>query len=605
MWTRVCLPRRGCGPLTGNVRCLRRSTCLGGILHRVYFSTTPLRFSVGEDVLADENTDLLKHLERRGMVHTLTSRGIRGHLNKSACSVYSGVDPSAASLHVGNLLPLLTLAHFARWGHRPIVLVGGATGSIGDPSGRSTERNALDQETLRTNISGITAQLRRIFRNLEEYYAGIDGSTPGGEGSRTASTETGEEQGTQLGMRAILLNNYEWTSGLTLLDFLSTVGRQARMTTMLNRESVASRLNADQEKGKDAKSSSTGMSFTEFSYQLLQANDFAYLHKTHSCSMQIGGSDQLGNIMAGIDLIRRTSPDFREQPAYGLTTPLLTTSTGEKFGKSAGNAVWLDPEMTSDLDFYQFFLRTTDEDIERYLLTLTLLPLEQIRNVVRECKISRPARKARKAQRLLAVHLTTLIRGNEAAQKCESITEALYQAQIAATPKVEPPKKLGARTQAVHDDDSLQNLDLSLLEAEPGLVVPLSWTEIIKTHDLPKLLIQLFHVKSRTEAKRLLLNGAVYLNNRKIPANDVRNIVDVLVTERHLLTSLPPPSQDAPQEKQDKTLDEEATSEDESSAEVETGKSARKVFDPSVGPPRYFVLKLGRSGPQKIVKVLP
>lgn len=249
--------------------------------------------------------DVVGELETRGLVHTLTSRALRTHLS-SPRTVYSGVDPSARSLHVGNLLPLLALAHFARYGHRPIVLVGGATGSIGDPSGRSSERNALDPDTLTANVAAIQTQLKTFFANVAQL------------------------SGKEVGVR--MMNNYTWMSGVSMLDFLGEVGRHARLTQMLARDSVASRMEGE------------GMSYTEFSYQLLQAYDFAHLHRSSGCTVQLGGSDQLGNISAGIDLIRRRmgAKAMRDEPAYGLTLPLLTTASGEKFGKSAGNAVWLD-----------------------------------------------------------------------------------------------------------------------------------------------------------------------------------------------------------------------------------------------------------------------
>ncbi|GAC71236.1 tyrosyl-trna synthetase [Moesziomyces antarcticus T-34] len=392
--------------------------------------------------------DVVGELETRGLVHTLTSRALRTHLS-SPRTVYSGVDPSARSLHVGNLLPLLALAHFARYGHRPIVLVGGATGSIGDPSGRSSERNALDPDTLSANVAAIQTQLKTFFANVAQL------------------------SGKEVGVR--MLNNYTWMSGVSMLDFLGEVGRHARLTQMLARESVASRMEGE------------GMSYTEFSYQLLQAYDFAHLHRTSGCTVQLGGSDQLGNISAGIDLIRRRmgAKAMRDEPAYGLTLPLLTTASGEKFGKSAGNAVWLDAELTSHLDFFQFFLRTPDADVPRYLNALTLLSSEEIGAVLEEYDADRSKRTA---QRVLADHMTRLIRGAQAAKTASTLT-----AILAATP-----------------DDVPQLLSQLDLHSAASMVVRLQHEQPM---ELTRIAAQTGLVKSRAEAKRLLNARGLYVNN--------------------------------------------------------------------------------------------
>ncbi len=392
--------------------------------------------------------DVVGELETRGLVHTLTSRALRTHLS-SPRTVYSGVDPSARSLHVGNLLPLLALAHFARCGHTPIVLVGGATGSIGDPSGRSTERNALDPDTLTANVAAIQSQLQMFFANV--------------------ATFSGKEVGVRM------LNNYTWMSGVSMLDFLGEVGRHARLTQMLARDSVASRMEGE------------GMSYTEFSYQLLQAYDFAHLHRSSGCTVQLGGSDQLGNISAGIDLIRRRmgAKAMQDDPAYGLTLPLLTTASGEKFGKSAGNAVWLEEALTSHLEFFQFFLRTPDADVARYLNALTLLSPDEIAAVLREHDQDRSKRKA---QRVLADHMTRLIRGAEAAKTAQTLT------QLVAAPPDDVPQLL--RQLDLHSAGSIVT---RLREGEPM--------------DLTRIAAETGLVKSRAEAKRLLSARGLYINN--------------------------------------------------------------------------------------------
>ncbi len=248
----------------------------------------------------------------------------------SPTAIYCGVDPTAKSLHLGNLVTLMGLLHFHIRGHQTIALVGGATGSIGDPSGRQSERVPLTQEVLQANVAGIESQIHRFFKHGASY---------------------AEKHGfsTTNYLKPKVLNNFSWFNSMTVIDFLGSVGRYARVNTMLAKESVKSRMDTTQ-----------GISFTEFSYQLLQAYDFWYLYKHHDCRIQLGGSDQWGNITAGIDMIskRRTvdeeeKKDDMESRAFGITIPLLLTSTGEKFGKSAGNAVWLDESMTSVFDFYQ------------------------------------------------------------------------------------------------------------------------------------------------------------------------------------------------------------------------------------------------------------
>ncbi|CDW94951.1 hypothetical protein, partial [Sporisorium scitamineum] len=428
--------------------------------------------------------DLIEELEQRGLIATLTSRALRTHLHTAPRTVYSGVDPSADSLHVGNLLPLLTLAHFARFNHNPIVLVGGATGSIGDPSGRSSERNALDKTTLEGNVEAIKGQLRKFFDNVQEWYRVEQGY------SRRTAEEAG---GVELGMGVRMMNNYDWMNNISLLDFLCSVGRHARLTHMLARESVASRL----QPSPTSSSSSNGMSYTEFSYQLLQAYDFSFLHTNHSCTIQIGGSDQLGNITAGIDLIRRLQTLTTHHPAYGLTLPLLTTHTGEKFGKSAGNAVWLSPLKTSDWHFYQFFLRTTDQDVARYLRCLTLLTPHTVDEIIAQ-HATTP--RSRLAQQTLASHMTHLIRGKQAAQKCQSLSHLLFSHTTTTN-------LVGSNDPVEAAKLALSKLDVAMLKEEgDDLLARLPRGQVVGA-DVAKLAVGAGLVKSRGEARRLWKSG--------------------------------------------------------------------------------------------------
>ncbi|WVO18329.1 tyrosine-tRNA ligase [Cryptococcus depauperatus] len=352
---------------------------------------------------------VLQVLEERGFVAAITNEKLHKHV-KSPSTIYVGVDPSASSLHVGNLLPLLGLLHFQAWGHQSIALIGGATGSIGDPSGRSTERKSLSNAELSRNVAGITSQIHRFFIRGKEYLnkRGI---------SSTKSNEVG-------GRGVKVLNNYEWMRHMGLLEFLRTVGKRARVASMLSRDSVKNRLIAD-----------SGISYTEFTYQLLQGYDFFHLNSEHNCSIQLGGSDQWGNIVAGIDLIRREKALEKEEKGeeaikmededkvFGLTIPLLTTSTGEKFGKSAGNAIWLDEKHTSASEFYQFFLRTPDADVERYLKLFTFLPLSEIEEVTTQHQSDKSQRRA---QKLLAAEVTELVHGPAALGRALTAAQVLY-----------------------------------------------------------------------------------------------------------------------------------------------------------------------------------
>lgn len=270
---------------------------------------------------------LLRELTNRGFVQDVTRSDALAHaLASASLTVYAGIDPTARSLHIGHLLPLLCLFHFRSQGHTIIPLVGGATGRIGDPSGRNTERQLADIQHIQDNVSSLSESICHFFTRASSYALRRHPNI-----HLSASSPPN------------ILSNLEWHQRFTMLDFLRTVGVHARISAMINKESVKARLNSQQ-----------GISFTEFTYQLLQAYDFYHLHKHHGCSIQIGGSDQWGNIVAGLELIAKTTAPGEEAPnVFGITTPLLTTSTGEKFGKSAGNAVWLNPGLTSIFDFYQ------------------------------------------------------------------------------------------------------------------------------------------------------------------------------------------------------------------------------------------------------------
>src|SRR5262249_21667922 len=271
-------------------------------------------------------------LEERGFVAQCSDEGLRDHLASNRITVYCGFDPSAPSLHLGNLVPIMGLAHFQRAGHRVLEVVGGATGMIGDPSGKSEERNLLTAEQIAQNVASMRRQMERFLD--------FSGPNP-----------------------AVIVNNHDWIGPMSFIDWLRDVGKYFTVNYMTAKESVKRRLESEQ-----------GISYTEFSYMTLQAYDFLHLFDHFGCTLQVGGSDQWGNITAGMDLIRK----LRQGTAYALTFPLVTTAAGEKFGKSAGNAMWLDPAPTSPWDFYQYLVRQEDRDVIRFLNLFTFLPKDQI-----------------------------------------------------------------------------------------------------------------------------------------------------------------------------------------------------------------------------------
>ena len=338
------------------------------------------------------HTGLVGNTERKEILEDLTTRGLfqdstdqtalKERLNEGPITLYCGFDPTADSLHLGHLVPLLTLRRFQDAGHRPIALAGGATGMVGDPSGRSEERNLLDQKELSSNVESVAAQLEAFLSYDAE--------------SKKKATA------------ALLVDNREWTLELNVLDFLRDVGKHVTVGTMLSKESVKTRLSSEQ-----------GLSFTEFSYMLLQANDFYELHKNYGCEMQIGGSDQWGNITAGIDMIRRRS----SATAYGLTVPLITRSDGAKFGKTAEGTVWLDSKRTLPYELYQYLINTDDRDVEKLLLQLTLVSVSEISELMME---HRKSPEDRSAQQRLATEVCRLVHGDEEAEQALLATRGLF-----------------------------------------------------------------------------------------------------------------------------------------------------------------------------------
>ena len=323
--------------------------------------------------------DLIDDLLARGLVHDTTGLdALRKRLSEGPISVYIGFDPTADSLHAGSLVGQLMLRRFQMAGHKPFPLAGGATGMVGDPGGRSDERNLLDTETLTHNVECIKQQLTKLLD-----------FTPGPN-------------------QAVLVNNADWTMPIGVLDFLRDVGKHITVNQMMAKDSVKSRLESE-----------NGISFTEFSYMLLQANDFRVLYEDQAVELQIGGSDQWGNITAGTDLIRKSLG----KTAFGLTHPLISKSDGTKFGKSVSGALWLDPARTSPYQFRQFWVTAEDADIEKYLLMLSLRSVDEIQALMAE---HRAEPHLRKAQRALATELTTMVHGAAAAVTAEAAADVLF-----------------------------------------------------------------------------------------------------------------------------------------------------------------------------------
>ncbi len=335
-------------------------------------------------------TDLIADLEARSLIHDSTDRkALREAVAGAPVAIYYGCDPTADSLHVGNLIGLIMLRRFQDAGHRPIALAGGATGMVGDPSGRSDERNLLDDETLNHNVAAIKEQLSRI----------VDFDPAGGVG------------------RGELVDNREWTEPITVLEFLRDVGKHVTVNQMLARESIKLRVNSEH-----------GISFTEFSYMLLQANDYLWLHDNLGCTIQIGGSDQWGNIIAGVDLIRRK----RGEHVHAFSWPLLTAADGTKLGKTTGARVWLDAAKTSPYQFRQHWMQTPDELVDSQLLTFSLQPIEQVRAIVSE---HNEAAHMRFGQRALADEMTALVHGAPAAMAAAEAAELLFSGDTTTASK--------------------------------------------------------------------------------------------------------------------------------------------------------------------------
>ena len=397
-------------------------------------------------------TDFLAELTWRGMVHDKMPN-VEAQLKKEMTSAYIGFDPTADSLHIGNLVQIMSLVHLQRCGHKPFALVGGATGMVGDPSGKSTERNLLDEATIKQNIHGVTTQLKKFLA-----FDGVNG--------------------------AEVVNNQDWFKGFEFLDFIREVGKHISINYMLAKDSVKSRLDI-------------GMSFTEFCYQLVQGYDFYWLWKNKNIKLQLGGSDQWGNIVTGTELIRRKG----QGEAFAITTPLITKADGTKFGKSEGGNIWLDPKKTSPYKFYQYWMNSSDEDVVTYIKIFSLKSKEEIETLIHQHQENKHLRLL---QNSLAEEITARVHSKQDLEMAKKASQILF----------------GKSTQ-----EDLSNLEeewlLQVLEGVPKVKISGNVYESLSS--VIELLTEATEgliFASKGEARRLIQGGGVSINKQKILAPD-------------------------------------------------------------------------------------
>ena len=400
-----------------------------------------------------EKVNIIDELQWRDAINQQTDEdGLRELLNEKNIGLYCGIDATGSSMHVGHLIPFMLLKRFQLAGHKPVILIGGATGSIGDPSGKSEERTLQSEETVAYNAEKITQQMKKLFRAGE------------------ADSEIR------------LVNNLDWTKQLSLLDFLRDFGKNFNINTMLAKDIVASRLE-------------TGISFTEFSYQILQSMDFLHLYRQLDVQLQIGGADQWGNITAGLELIRKK--EGAEAKAFGLTIPLMLKADGTKFGKTAGGSVWLDPEQTTPYEFYQFWVNQDDRDVVKYLKFFTFLSQEEIATL-EESVQTEPHK--RQAQKTLAAEMTTFVHGEKALEDALKITDALFTGNVA---------------------------QLSADEIEQGFKNMPTFESNLTEQELVTWLVDLGIEPSRRQSREDVQNGAISINGEKVTD------LDFVMTREH------------------------------------------------------------------------
>ena len=413
---------------------------------------------------SDQRENVIDVLRERDLINLMTESELPEAAAARRLTVYCGFDASAPSLQIGNLVPVMMLAHFQRHGHRPIIVVGGGTGMIGDPSGKSTERALLDEERVRSYAELIRQQLQG--------YLSFEG-------------ESG----------AILVNNADWLGKMDVLEFLRDIGKHFTVNAMLAKESVKARLENREQ----------GISYTEFSYMVLQATDYLHLFDTYGCTVQIGGTDQWGNLTAGVDLIRKV----RQASVHAMTAPLILSSSGAKFGKSEGNALYLDPEMTTPYALYQYWINVDDRDVEHYLKVFTFLPLEDIANIMAEQRLD-PGK--RLGQKRLAFEVTKLIHGEETARAVMAASEVLFGEGIShLTPEVIP-----------HLRSAVPAAMMPRLGLEEGLPIV-------------EALVAVGAQPSKGAARRVIQQGGLYVNDERWKDPEARLTMDMALFGRAVL----------------------------------------------------------------------
>jgi len=414
--------------------------------------------------------DFLDELRWRGLLHQSTAEDeLIKHLQTPGRVGYCGFDPTSDSLTIGNFIPIKMLMHWQQAGHKPVVVMGGGTGLIGDPSGKDEERQLLTPEQVEANIQG----QRRVFEKVLDF------------ADKSENTAT-------------ILNNYDWLKDLKYIDVLRDVGKYFSVNAMIQKDSVRDRLHGREQ----------GLSYTEFSYMILQAYDFLHLRREMNCTAQIAGSDQYGNIVCGIDLIHREYG--HDAPAFGITAPLVTTAEGKKVGKTERGAVWLTADRTSPYAFYQYWINVADDDVVRFLKWFTMLNAEQIESIEKEHE---QAPHKRAAQRALAQHMTAMIHGDEQLQRVESASEALFSGDVRSLDREMLNEVFADVPHSQHDKSALEGDGISLVEVLPSTSL----------------------TNSKREAREFLGNGAIAVNGERVDADRHVTTADLLHGETVLL----------------------------------------------------------------------
>ena len=414
--------------------------------------------------------NFISEIKWRGLIHDSTP-GIEKFLSENKRTAYIGFDPTSDSLHIGNLVPIMLLSHFQKYGHKPIALIGGATGMIGDPSGKSSERNLLDEDKLRFNQQAIKNQLSK-FLSFDKKMSNM----------------------------ALILNNYDWMKGFSFLNFIRDIGKHITVNYMMSKDSVKNRISSE---------SRSGMSFTEFTYQIVQGYDFLFLNRNYSCLIQMGGSDQWGNITTGMELLRRIDGE----KGYAITCPLITKSDGSKFGKSEGDNIWLDSKKTSVYKFYQYWLNTSDDDAKDYIKTFTFLDKKQVEKIIFKHELEPHLRLL---QKTLASEITKLVHSEKELINSIKASEVLFSKDF------------------LNDINKIDEaLFLDIFEGVP--IANISLNEINNGIDIIRLLFEKSgFLSSNSDAKRALKENSISVNKKKVTEDYIVNKKD-LIKEKYVI----------------------------------------------------------------------